>query len=280
MLAITSREFIDIMVPCLLQAAKMASHAGQITILQKKHELIDGAEDESDRISRVDVFSNVDVAIQEMFLKIILEHWPFVSILAEEDSPTKIKFPTSSQYTVLIDPIDGTRNYLRGSPEYCHIISLAHDRKMLVTLLYSHALEQLYVAAQSEGAFLVSDLNQFSVIRIPKSSTNVLFHHVSRIPKTVLEAVESIGLKPAISVQNASNIMTLLDGKATGFVSYTPLVYDVWSPGMIIQEAGGWVSDWLGHPLIFDGRARLQHILIASSFKTAGPVIEKLSKFV
>jgi fructose-1,6-bisphosphatase/inositol monophosphatase family enzyme len=277
---VDANEFVSVMAPLLFRSAALASGHSSSTALHKAHEYVPGSENEIDRASRVDILSAIDLTIQEMLLSVVLEHWPSVSVLVEEETPMKAKFATSSDFHVLIDPVDGTKNYLKGDQRYCHIVSLVCGTEMLATLVYSHASGRLFVAVRGSGAYILSASNQRLAVQIPRSATKTLFHHVSRVPEEALRELGSAGFRVAVSTQNASDILTLLNGEANGFISYMPLVYDVWSPGMIIQEAGGWLSDWFGHPLIFEGRARLPHVLIAASSQVATSVIERLSKYI
>ena len=277
---VDANEFVSVIAPMLFRSAAVASGDSSSRAIRKAREFVPGSETEIDRASRVDVLSESDLIIQEMLLSVVLKHWPFVSVLVEEETPTKARFAASSAFQVLIDPIDGTKNYLKGDRRYCHIVSLISGNEMSATLVYSHASGVLFVAVRGSQAYALSASSQALSVQIPESAAKTFFHHVSRIPEAALRELGSVGFEVAVSTQNASDILTLLSGEASGFISYMPLVYDVWSPGMIIQEAGGWLSDWFGRPLVFDGRARLPHILVAASSQVAAPVIERLSKHV
>src|SRR5262249_11681131 len=143
------QEFVAVMAPSLFQAAAFASHKRSSVLIRKSHESVPGSEAEPDRASRVDILSDVDLAIQEMLVNVISQHWPFVGVIAEEDTPLKAKFQGSSAtFCVLIDPVDGTKNYLKGDSRYCHIVSLTRHQEMLATLLYSHSTDRLFVAVR------------------------------------------------------------------------------------------------------------------------------------
>jgi fructose-1,6-bisphosphatase/inositol monophosphatase family enzyme len=280
MLTVIPEEFVAVMAPQMLRVAALASATKCSRVSHKALEHVAGSEGEVGRQSRVEVFSALDISIQEMLLSAVYEHWPFVRVLAEEDTLMNANFGASSEFWVLIDPLDGTKNYLEQDPRYCHIVSLVHRDKMLASLLYSHAVGRLFVATRGGGTNLFSLAGRAGPVGIPTCPAKVFLHHVSRIPEALLNEIRSQELKIGASTQNATDILSLIEGKASGFISYAPVVYDVWSPGMIIQEAGGWLSDWAGRPLIFNGQTRLPHVLIASSSAVAYPIIERLSRYL
>lgn len=276
---VDAHDFVAVMAPALFRSAALASSGRRPAVIRKPPEQVPGSDTEVDRASRVDVLSGLDLRIQEMLLSITFEHWPFVAVLVEEETATKAKFPPTSTHHVLIDPVDGTRNYLNGDPHYCHIVALMRGPEMIATLLYSHAAGRLYVAIRGSGARVLSPTHEATAVRIPSSFPATFFHHVSRVPDAALDDLRSAGLTPAVSTQNASDILGLLGGEASGFISCKPLVYDVWAPGMIVQEAGGWLSDWCGSPLVFEGRGRLPHVLIATSSEVAAAAVERLARY-
>lgn len=268
-------QFVGIMKKELTQAAKMAHNRQDGVEIQYKSP----KENRSERDERVDIFTQVDLDIQESLLKSIYKRWPNVGILAEEDSPTKERFPKTSNQVILIDPIDGSKWYTDGHRKFCHIVSLMENTEMMASIIYAHQSNSIYSAIRGQGAQLVQGSIEKKIV-IQMTENGDLLHHVKRIDPALLTELGKMNLCLATSEQNASDILQLADGSNIGFLSYNPVVYDVWSPGMIIQETGGWLSDWGGNKPVFKGESRLPHLLITTSEKHARRILPILSKYI
>ena len=274
-------EFVFLMRPELERMAELAiCKQGAVEPILKSdyHEI--AIEHEPDSKSRIGVASVVDLEIQELLLKFVYERWPFISVLVEENTDMKAKFRASSPYCLLIDPIDGSKNYLAGGSEFCHIVSLMRGKTMLVSMVYSHSKKQLFITTAGRGVQVFSHESSPEPAVLRSRDGNIFLCHVSRIALELKHDLRGLGYDVRPSSQNATDILSMLDGGTVGFISLTPVIYDVWSPAMIIQEAGGWLSDWVGAPLQFGMRTRLPHVLVTTSEGVAGRTLPVLKKYV
>lgn len=263
-------EFIFFMKLELEKVAKLAIHKQATVVPVAKNGYDEDAiKHEPDSQSRIGVVSAVDLEIQELLLKFVYEKWPFISVLAEEKTETMHKFRIDSSYCLLVDPIDGSKNYLAGSSEFCHTVSLMKEKSMLVSMIYSHAKKKLFVATAGRGAQVFSHESSPKRAVLESKDENIFLCHVSRIASELKNDLRELGYDVRPSSQNATDILSMLDRGTIGFISLTPVIYDVWSPAMVIQEAGGWLSDWLGTPLQFEMQARVPHVLISTSKEIA-----------
>jgi fructose-1,6-bisphosphatase/inositol monophosphatase family enzyme len=278
---ITPDEFVSVMELEMERIAELAIREQSTVIpFSKRSHDEDSIKHEPNSASRVGVFSRVDLEIQEILLKFIYEKWPFLSVLAEENSKTVSKFQVDSPYCLLIDPVDGTKNYLNGGSDFCHTISLMKDGIMLVSMVYSHARKRLYGAIANQGALVFSKEYSRKRIVVEPPKGNIFLYHVSRITSELLQDLRMLNYTITPSSQNASDILSMLDGNIIGFISLTPIVYDVWSPAMIVQEAGGWVSDWFGNPLRFETKVRIPQAFVAASEEIANKILPILGEHV
>jgi fructose-1,6-bisphosphatase/inositol monophosphatase family enzyme len=272
------KEFVSVIGSELEQIAQMTlKRRATAVAVSKPSEPGDTVEHESDADSRVGVLSTVDLEVQERLLRVAHAKWPFIAVLAEEETETRSLFNANSPYCLLLDPIDGTKQYLGGSPEFCHTVSLAYGTAMLVSLVYTHAQGRLLAAVSGQGAWVFSGGALREKVSIRPGERGVFLCHVSRVPEAVKTGLGRLGYEVRPSSQNATDILAMLDNDVAGFVSFCPNVYDVWSPAMIIQEAGGWLSDWRGEPLEFDRKSRLPHVLV-SVFEDAARGVQSLLK--
>jgi len=96
-----------------------------------------------------DVCTDADLAAEKAILEILTKHFPDYNIIAEE-SGTKDK---KSEFTLVIDPLDGTANFRISSPMYATSIALMHGDQTVVGAIYTPKLGDLYTATKNGGAF-------------------------------------------------------------------------------------------------------------------------------
>ena len=97
-----------------------------------------------------DFVSEVDEAAEEAIIKILRETYPSHGILAEESG----KHGTDAEYVWVIDPLDGTTNFLHGFPQYCVSIGLLHKGKPTQAVVYDPNRNELFTASKGVGAYL------------------------------------------------------------------------------------------------------------------------------
>lgn len=97
-----------------------------------------------------DIVTNIDLQAEEIIIKAIQKRFPEHNILSEE----KGLIDKKSAYIWIVDPLDGTKEYLRGSPLYGSAILLEKDGKPLLAAVSFPKANQYYSAALNKGAFL------------------------------------------------------------------------------------------------------------------------------
>ena len=101
--------------------------------------------------SENDFVSNVDQNIEHFIIEKIKYHFNHHAVLGEE---TSSQTALDSEYLWIIDPIDGTNNYLHGLPQYCISIALQIRNELQLGVIYAPSMEQMYSAYKDQGAFL------------------------------------------------------------------------------------------------------------------------------
>src|SRR5260221_12937054 len=99
-----------------------------------------------------DFVSEVDRAAENTIIDTIRESYPQHSILAEESGASVTS--AESEYRWIIDPLDGTTNFLHGFPQYCVSIALQHKGKITQGVVYDPVRNDLFTATRGRGAFL------------------------------------------------------------------------------------------------------------------------------
>lgn len=124
--------------------AEIAHKTGQLLI--KKWPQAEIAVDKGD----LDFATNLDIEAENMIIKNLNKHFPNFNIIAEESGHT----PKKSEYTWVIDPLDGTKNYFRQLPFFNISIALQKDSKTIFGLVYAPVTREMFHATLGQGAYL------------------------------------------------------------------------------------------------------------------------------
>ena len=130
----------------LATAIEAVVHAGD---LQMKHF---GRAIEVSKKGRIDLVTEVDVAVERAFRSMIAERFPGHSVLAEEfGGPAD---PSRAGHCWIFDPLDGTTNYAHGLPIFCASLALEVDGRLEVAAIHDPWRRELFTAERGAGAFL------------------------------------------------------------------------------------------------------------------------------
>jgi myo-inositol-1(or 4)-monophosphatase len=194
-----------------------------------------------------DFVTQVDKDSEKEIVSFLRSRFPGHDIVAEEFSREK----AGSRFLWLIDPLDGTTNYIHRFPMFCVSIALLIDGEISVGAVYNPARDETFHAIKSQGAFL--NEKKISVTR-PESlagcllATGFPFRQQPRI-KNYLEAFEAFmrrtaGLRRAGSA--ALDLCYTAAGIFDGFWEMGLSSWDIAAGALFIREAGGIVSDFQG----------------------------------
>jgi myo-inositol-1(or 4)-monophosphatase len=131
--------------PILNTAVKAARRAGNI--INRAAQNLDILSVTQKAIN--DFVSEVDHEAEHAIIKVLLDAYPSHSILAEESGAAG-----KSEFKWIIDPLDGTTNFLHGFPQYAVSIALAHKGVMTQAVIYDPVRNDLFTASRGSGAYL------------------------------------------------------------------------------------------------------------------------------
>lgn len=199
--------------------------------------------DASQRLSSV--VTDADIASEKKIFSILKKAYPSYNILSEETGAEQ----HGSDYTWIIDPLDGTQNFVLGLPEFGVAIALAKGKEIIVGVLYFPMLGALYYAEKGKGAFLngkkitVSEVSSFS-----KATVSLNFEHA--VKKGTYSLDLSIFLKSRVYTTRCAIFFVSLvaEGKFDGSVIMGLFPWDVAVPSLLVSEAGGKISGINGDP--------------------------------
>ena len=202
------------------------------------------------RKAHSDFVSEVDSNAEEVIIKVLLEAYPKHSILAEESGVTGDQ--DEPEYQWIIDPLDGTTNFLHGFPQYSVSIALKHRGVLTQAVVYDPTGNELFTASRGRGAYLndhrlrVSKRNQFSECLI---GTGIPFRELKHMD-TYLSMLKDIiprvaGIRRPGSA--ALDLAYVAAGRYDGFWELGLAPWDMAAGCLLITEAGGLVSDLEGN---------------------------------
>jgi myo-inositol-1(or 4)-monophosphatase len=131
--------------PMLNIAVKAARRAGSII----NRAALEGGALEVKAKNKNDFVTQVDKAAEQAIIGVIHAAYPDHSILAEESGDTP---GARAEYRWVIDPLDGTTNYIHGFPQYCVSIALEHRGVPTHGVVYDPGKNELFTASRGRGA--------------------------------------------------------------------------------------------------------------------------------
>jgi myo-inositol-1(or 4)-monophosphatase len=199
---------------------------------------------------RSDFVSEVDKASERAIGDIIGRRLPDALLLGEELSPTII----AGEGTVVIaDPLDGTTNFLHGYPEYSVSIAISHNGALRAGVVLNVARDEEFTARRGGGAFLNGKPIRVSNLREPGRSligTGFPFKTLEKLPQYLAQF--NLVMRGTAGIRRAGSAALDLCNVACGrFDAFWELVLAPWdvAAGMLmVQEAGGIVTDLDGNP--------------------------------
>ncbi len=193
-----------------------------------------------------DFVSEVDHAAEQLIIETLLGAYPKHAILAEESGATG-----ESEYQWIIDPLDGTTNYLHGFPQYAVSIALLHKGQLAQGVVYDPARNELFTASRGAGAFLndrrirVSKRDKLKSALIGTGFPFRDFTHLDAYLGMFRDLVQqTAGLRRPGSA--ALDLAWVAAGRTDGFFELGLNAWDIAAGCLLIQEAGGLVSDLQG----------------------------------
>ncbi len=197
----------------------------------------------------IDLVTEADIASEKKVLEICQAALPVAKILAEESTASYGSFPYDLVW--IIDPLDGTTNFAHGFPWFCTSIALANRAELLIGVIYSPILDELFYGIRGEGAWLND--RPINVSRVKELSQALLAtgfpYDVQENPDQVVAALKEMLVK-AQGVRRAGaaalDLAYVACGRLDGFWEVKLKPWDTAAGQLILEEASGMISDFKG----------------------------------
>jgi myo-inositol-1(or 4)-monophosphatase len=191
--------------------------------------------------------SEIDKGSEERIIGIIRRHFPNHAILAEESGAST----AASDYKWVIDPLDGTTNFLHGVPIFCVTIGIEYRGEIVAGVVYDPNLDELFTAEKGSGAYLngkrlavstTSKLIESLLVTgfpydIAQNPENAIGHFVNFL-------IEARGIRRLGSA--ALDLSYVAAGRFDGFWEVNLNPWDMAAGVLFVREAGGRVTDFAG----------------------------------
>ncbi len=181
----------------------------------------------------------------------------------------------------VIDPLDGTTNYIHGFPYYAISIAYIEKGKTLHALVIDVARQDEFTASQGRGAYLndrrirLSKTKGLAGSLLSNSSHDTEKGPVKHDNMSTFRSLYSNGLTIRRTGSAALDMANVAAGRLDGFWGSGLGMWDIAAGGLLVREAGGLVSDYLGNPDYIEG----DHIICASN-KCFKPMLQSIKPYV
>ena len=224
-----------------------------------------------------DYVSEVDQAAETAIIDVLLEAYPGHGILAEESGRTR--GAKDSEYTWIIDPLDGTTNFLHGFPVYAVSIALAHRGVVQQAVVYDPTRNDLFFASRGRGAFLND--RRLRVSKRTRISDSLIgtgfpfrkgdnFKRYVKMFEEVMQACAGLRRPGAAAL----DLCYVAAGYYDGFFETGLNPWDMAAGSLIITEAGGLIGNFTG-----ESDFLYQREVVAGNPKVYGQLVQILAPY-
>ncbi|MEM5871576.1 MAG: inositol monophosphatase family protein [Candidatus Aenigmatarchaeota archaeon] len=217
-------------------AIEVAKKAGKLILRQNYSKKIIGFK------SKVNFVTNVDKNSEKLITNLLLKEFPDYGILAEEGTKEK------GENVWIIDPLDGTTNFMHGYPFFCVSIALVKNGKQFLGVVYDPNKNEIFYALNKKGAFLNENKIEASKTKYIHSSLLATGFYYDR--KEIMErTVKKIGEFLSLGIQGirrdgaaALDLCYVACGRFDGYWEYILSPWDFAAGSLIAKEAGAIVT--------------------------------------
>jgi myo-inositol-1(or 4)-monophosphatase len=238
-----------------LRVCEKSARAGGAVLLEKIGRV------QAREKSPSDLVTEADFASQEAVREAILAEFPDHRVLGEERDPAvagneREPVANAAEHRWLVDPLDGTTNYVHQVPHFCVSVALERRGELLVGVVFDPVADECFSAVSGRGAVLNGKpIRTSGVTAMSQALAAVGFptrvNAESPDLRLFLAAVEDCqALRRTGSA--ALNLCYVAAGRFDAFWSYSTKIWDIAAGVLMIREAGGVVSAPNGGPLALD----------------------------
>ena len=214
-----------------------------------------------------------DRAAEHIILEFIRQAAPGVPVIAEEEVAAG-RIPEHGDTYFLVDPLDGTKEFVRGGEDYTVNIGLIAGGKPILGVVYQPACDKLWAGLVGEGAFLEAEGERKPIHCRPLGEQRAAVASKSHFTQSTADYLaEAIGLCDHVSVGSSLKFCIVAEGKADIYPRLSPTSeWDTAAGHAVLLAAGGRVDGLDGTPLEYGKKAFLNPGFCATAGWEAPPI--------
>ena len=222
-----------------------------------------------------DFVSSADKKVEETLISELQRSRPDYSILSDEIGEIK----KNSSYRWIIDPIDGTLNFLHGIPHFAISVALEKENEIICGVIFDPIKDEIFLAEKDQGSYLnnhrlrVSKRKKFEDCLILTGgpsykdlNKNISFDNYIKISKLANSPIRKMG-------SASLDMAYIAAGRADGFFQKGLSYWDIAAGIILVKEAGGIISDFDGNSNFIEDKN-----IIASNTNINTDLIDLLNK--
>jgi myo-inositol-1(or 4)-monophosphatase len=195
-----------------------------------------------------DVVTAADLAANKIITSAIKKKYPAHAIISEETG----EYHSGAEYCWIIDPLDGTRNFVTRTPLFAVMIGLAHRGKMELATIYNPCTDELFFAKKGQGTFLNGKKVTCSQQKTWENSwgltsVNMTAKNAANLQKLLKYSTKEKFWMSALGSAGVS-VMYQADGRRDWRASQGGGLWDYAAASLILTEAGCKVTNFKGEP--------------------------------
>jgi myo-inositol-1(or 4)-monophosphatase len=202
--------------------------------------------------ARFDLVTDADIASQQTIREFISRQFPDHDFLGEEDKSRDKRPGLDAPPTWIVDPIDGTTNYVHDCPLYCISIGLQIRGEMVAGVIYDPCRKEMYSAGQGMGAWLNdAPIRTSTTERLEEALLATGFPPDLRGQERTLDWWRYFSLRTRSLRRTGStalNLAYVAAGRFDGYWAFDNHVWDVAAAVVLVREAGGRLTNIDGSP--------------------------------
>src|SRR5207342_2910590 len=204
-----------------------------------------------------DLVTQADRASEKLIVERIRKQWPEHDLIGEEGSRRE----TGSDFRWYIDPLDGTTNFAHGYPVFCVSVALEYRGQRIAGVVYDPSRDEMFAAEKGGGSLLNGrPIHVSPIARLKESLVATGFPSHKRHKNPNIHFYHQItlhthGVRRAGSA--ALDLCCVASGRFDAFWEFNLNPWDTAAGVLIVEEAGGKVSDFKGGPFQLNSRETL-----------------------
>ena len=216
------------------------------------------AENVEKKLNARDLVTEYDKTVQDMIFSSLAALYPSVSLVGEESGELS-NYDVENVNAFIVDPIDGTTNFVNGLSHSCVAIAYVEKGEILLAVVYNPYKNDLYTAIKGEGAFVNGKKMSVNSLCMKEGLVGFgtavyydeLIEKTKRIFSEVLVSCNDLRRMGSAGI----DLSIVANGGFSAFFETRLCPWD-YAPGILfIQEAGGIISDFDGNPLPLNKRS-------------------------